>query len=84
MLSISSKCEYNYGAMGRVGYLYESIKDQIRWHKLSVKKYVNLISSIGQIMALSEDDYKKEKAKIKKMRNSEMVDALKTMFGDSK
>lgn len=70
--------------MGRVGYLYESVKDQLRWHKLSVKKYIGLVSTIGQIMALSDEDYKKQKVKAMKMNNSDMVEALIAVFGDGK
>jgi len=70
--------------MGRVGYIYESVKDQLRWHKLSVKQYVRLVSNIGQIMALSDDDFRKEKVKAMKMNKSEIANALITAFGDGK
>ena len=68
--------------MGRIGYLYESVKDQLRWHSLSVKRYEGLIFSIGDIMALNDEDYKKAKAKYMKMKNSEMIDALLAAWGD--
>ena len=70
--------------MGRVGYLYESAKDQIRWHHLEVKDYINLIMSIGQIMSYAEEDYKKEKVKALRMNKSEIADALIAAFGDGK
>jgi len=68
--------------MGRVGYLYESVKDNIRWTKLSVKRYVKIISNIGQIMALSDENYNKEKVKAMKMSSSSIAEALKSAFGD--
>jgi len=70
--------------MGRVGYLYESVKDQLRWNNLSVKDYVGVISRIGQVMAYSEEDYKKERVKAMKMKPSDISDSLKAVFGDGK
>jgi len=70
--------------MGKVGYLYESVKDQLRWNNLSVKQYVRVISQIGNIMALSEENYKKEKVKAMKMKSEDIVDAVKSVFGDGK
>ncbi len=70
--------------MGRVGYLYESMKDQLKWNKLNCKKYIGLISQVGQIMSLSEEDYKKEKVKAMKMSGSSIAEALKAAFGDGK
>ena len=70
--------------MGRVGFLYESMKDQLRWSKLSVKKYINIISHIGQILALSDKDYKKAKVKAVKMDTNAIADALLSAYGDGK
>jgi len=70
--------------MGRVGYLYESVKDNIRWTKLSVKRYVKIISNIGQIMALSDENFNKEKVKAMKMESSSIADALISAFGDGR
>jgi len=70
--------------MGKVGYLYESVKDQLRWHGLSVKNYEGIISTIGQIMALSDEDYNKERVRALKMNKSEMAEALIAAFGDGK
>lgn len=84
LVSIASKCEFNYAGMGRSGYLYESMKDQLRWHSISVKEYISLISTIGQIMSLSDEDFSKAKAKAMKMSNSSLADALITAFGDGK
>ena len=70
--------------MGRVGYLYDSVKDQLRWKHLSVKQYEGLISTIGQIMSMSDEDFSKERAKAMKMSNPSLADALITAFGDGK
>ena len=69
--------------MGKVGYIYSSIKDQLKWNNLSSKKYVRLISQVGQILSLRDEDYKKEKAKAIKMSNSSIADALIAVFGES-
>lgn len=70
--------------MGRVGYLYDSMKDRLKWSKLSVKYYLKMISQIGQILSMSEDDYKKEKVKTMKMSSDSIAEALKSAFGDGK
>lgn len=70
--------------MGRVGFLYDSVKDQLKWNKLSVKKYVKIISQIGQILAMRDEDYKKERVKATKMSSSSLADALKSALGDGK
>ena len=81
LLMIATKCEYAYGAMGRVGFLYESMKDQLRWNKLSVKHYVTLLSRVGGFMALDDEQFKKEKRKRVKV---EAANSLMAAFGDGK
>jgi len=70
--------------MGRVGFLYESVKDQLKWNSLSQKCYTKLLCGVGKIMALSDEDYKKEKVKATKMSNSSIAETLKSAFGDGK
>lgn len=82
--SVAAGCEYNYGAMGRVGFLYESMKDRLKWSKLSVKHYIRMLSQIGQILCLGDEDYKKEKAKATKQSSSAIENALKSAFGDER
>ena len=84
LAGIAFKCEYSYGAMGRVGFLYDSMKDRLKWGKLSIKHYVKLISQVGQILSMSEDDYKKEKRRSKKISKTVMFDVFKSAFGDGK
>ncbi len=84
LASVAARCEYSYGAMGRVGFLYRSMKDRLKWVKLSIKHYVRLISQVGQILSMSEEDYKKEKVKAIKMSSSSIAEALKSAFGDGK
>lgn len=78
------KCEFNFGAMGKVGYQYDSMKDRLKWGKLSIKKYVRLISQVGQILSMSDEDYRKDKVKAMKMSNSSIAEALISAFGDGK
>ena len=82
--NIAAKCEFNYGAMGRVGFLYESTKDQLRWNNLIVKDYVKMVSQIGQILSMSDKDYEKARVENVKMRGTAIADALIKAFGDGK
>ncbi len=84
LANIAAGCEYSYGAMGRVGFLYDSMKDRLKWSKLSVKRYVKIVSQIGQILSLSDEDYKKEKVKAMQMSANAIAEALKAAFGDGK
>ena len=77
-------CEFNYGAMGRVGYLYESIKDRLKWNNLSVKRYIRLISQIGQIMSMSDDDYQKHRVEHTQMSDEAISNVFLKAFGDGK
>ena len=70
--------------MGRVGFLYESMKDQLKWSRLDVKNHINLISSVGKILSLSDEDYSKEKAKAMKMSSEDLASVLISAFGDGK
>ena len=53
-------CQPDYGGIGGVvGYLYDSAKDAIKWHKAKPKEYIKLIMAIGRLVYLSEDDFTK-------------------------
>ena len=54
------------------------------WNKLDIKKYIGLISSIGKILSLKDEDYRKEKVKAMKMDSTSIADALISAFGDGK
>lgn len=84
LATISAGCEYAYGGMGKVGFLYESMKDRLKWSHLSVKYYIRLISQIGQILSMDEETYKKEKVKATRMSNESLAEALKSAFGDGR
>lgn len=77
-----SKCEYAYGAMGRVGFSYDSAKDQLRWANLSAKRWVSLVMEVGRYMALGEKDWLKIQSKTEGTSN--MAAALVAAFGDGK
>lgn len=70
--------------MGRTGFLYESMKDRLKWGNLSAKHYIHILSQIGKIMSLDEKDYKKEKVKAMKMSSTGIANVLITAFGDGK
>ena len=82
--NVAAGCEYNYGAMGRVGFLYDSMKDRLKWSKLSIKRYARIVSQVGQILSMDEKDYKKEKVKAMQMSADAIAEALKAAFGDGK
>ena len=44
---------------GVVGYLYQSAKDSIKWHKQKPKEFINLVMSIGRLVYLSDEDFGK-------------------------
>ncbi len=83
-MSVASQCEVSYGGMGRVGFIYESMKDNLRWNHLSVRSYIRIISQVGQILAMRDEDYQKAKAKHVKLSGSSIAQALIQAFGDGK
>jgi hypothetical protein len=83
-LSVASRCEFAYGAMGRVGFLYESVKDNLKWMKLRPKQFANLVMRVGDWIALDDETYNKEKVRVMKMDAAEMAAILKATFGDGK
>ena len=68
--------------MGRVGYLYDSVKDRLKWDHLSVKDYISLLMDIGQVMSLSDKDYDKQRVKQIKMPADSIAKALIAAYGD--
>jgi len=84
LANVAVKCEFNDGGTGRVGFLYDSVKDQLKWARLSVKNHIGTIFKVGQILALSEDDYKKAKVKAMNMSSSSIAETLIAAFGDGK
>ncbi len=78
---VASECQIEYGAMGAVGFLYQSAKDSLRWHRLSPKRWIGLLMSVGRYVAMRDEDWKKS-GKIK--GDSQIAAALKAAFGDGK
>ena len=74
LANIASRCEFNYGAMGRVGFLYESAKDQLKWSGLIVKNYIKLLSQVGHILSMSDEDYNKRKVEHIEMSDNAIAD----------
>ena len=67
--------------MGATGYLYESIKDNLKWAGIRKKFYVNIISKIGILYVLDDETYNKEKLKYINMDTEEITNTLKAVFG---
>jgi len=70
--------------MGRVGFLYESMKDEIKWKGLSPKHYIKIVSKIGYILSMEEKEYQKEKVSKEQMSDSAISEVFLKAFGDGK
>jgi hypothetical protein len=80
---VASQCEYNYGAMGRAGYLYESVKDQLKWAGMTVKNHIRTVMRIGDLMSMNDEDYKdasKENLPAAGMSGKELEDYIFSKF----
>jgi len=81
LANVASKCRIEYSAMGATGYLYESVKDELKWAGLRRKCYVAIISKIGSLIVLEDEEYNKKKVQETKMEADEMANALIQVFG---
>jgi len=80
LLNVASRCEINIGFNGAAGFVYQSVKDQLKWNNLSVKKYIGLIMQIGYYATLKKEDFDKIGGIQKKV--SEMSeDQINTLAG---
>jgi len=79
MVMIASKVISSSNGMSAF-FLYESAKDVLRWHNLSVKKYINTIMSIGTLYHLDDEGWNKYKYKTtSKMLDGDDIDRLALM-----
>ena len=78
---VASRCEFAYGAMGRTGFLYDSVKDRLKWAKLRPKHYIYTLMRVGDWMGLDEETYRKEIVRQAKMSDEEIAHKLKAAFG---
>ena len=67
--------------MGATGFLYESIKDELKWAGLRKKYYVNFLSSIGTLKVLTDEEYAKRKVEDVNMETEHLVNTLINVFG---
>lgn len=67
--------------MGATGYLYESIKDNLKWAGIRKRFYVGIISKIGALFVLDDETYNKERLKYMNMDTNEITNTLKAVFG---
>lgn len=81
MANIASRCAIDYGAMGAVGFKYQSIKDELRWARLDVSRYTHLLNRVGNLFCMPVEEYEKAKVKTLKMRKDEIASKLIAMFG---
>ena len=70
----------SYGGMGAVGFLYESMKDQLKWHRLKAKEHIEHISLIGKYLSMSDEDFRK--ANNKEQSPQDLANMLISAFGD--
>ncbi len=57
LLSITARCEMEIGFNGVTGFLYQSAKDNIKWHKLDVKRYIQEVMYLGRMISLDEEKW---------------------------
>ena len=67
--------------MGRAGFLYQSVKDRLKWFGLRPKRYVYILMRIGDWMGLDDETYRKEIVRQTKMSDEEIASKLKIAFG---
>lgn len=67
--------------MGATGFLYASAKDNLKWQKLSLKRWLGIVLDVGYFMALDKEQWQKVK-KGRVNKSSDIAGALKSAFGD--
>ncbi len=68
--------------MGAVGYLYESVKDELKWSGLRPKFYTNFLMRIGMYFVMEDDKYNEIKVKHTTMQQNEITQKFLLTFGD--
>ncbi len=82
LTNIAQKCQIDYGgAMGAVGFLYGSVKDNLRWNSLSRKKYTNLLMGVGRYLVMEEKELKKIEMEQTNMSSNNISTLLIQAFG---
>lgn len=84
LTNIAARCEFSYGAMGRVGFLYESMKDQLKWSGLKVKSFIGIVSQVGQVLSMRDEDYQKHRVEHTQMSDEAIAQVFLRAFGDGK
>jgi hypothetical protein len=59
--SLCSKISVQYSEVGG-SFIYQSAKDQLRWHNISIKNYISDIMTIGNLFLLSDKDWETYKS----------------------
>jgi len=67
--------------MGAVGFLYESVKDELKCAKLRVKFYTKMLMKIGAYVVMEDKDYNRLKTQNTKLSANEVAEKLIAVFG---
>lgn len=84
LADVASRCEYGYGGMGRSGFLYGSVKDQLKWKNLSASQWVTIVMEIGKYLVLDDKTWEKVKNSQATTGGADISSALIAAFGDGK
>ena len=67
--------------MGAVGFLYESVKDNLLWEGLDLKEYVKKICDIGRLLTADEKEFEKIAVKYTTLSDEAIAATFKKAFG---
>lgn len=82
LANVASRCEFAIGLNGASGFLYENVKDRLKWSGLRSKHFIWLVMRVGEWLTLNEEEYQKRKVRAMRMSADDMAKALKAAFGD--
>jgi hypothetical protein len=78
---VSRRCEPEYGAMGIVGFIYQSVKDSIKDVKLNIKDLRMPVMAIGRVVYMKDEDFNKFASSTSKSINEMSVDEINKIAG---
>ena len=67
--------------MGAVGFLYESVRDELKWAKLRAKFYTKMLMKIGAYLVMEDKDYNRLKTQNTELNTDEVAEKLIAIFG---
>jgi hypothetical protein len=78
---VSRRCEPEYGAMGIVGFIYQSVKDSIKDVRLNIKDLRMPVMAIGRVVYMKDEDFNKFASSTSKSINEMSVDEINKIAG---